>query len=42
MDRGAWRAIVHRIVQSRTGLKQLSTHARMLKIVKVIQFSSDT
>ena len=26
MDRGAWQATVHRIVQSRTGLKRLSTH----------------
>ena len=42
MDRGAWWATVHRIAQSQTRLKQLSTHTRMLKIVKVIQFSSDT
>ena len=26
MDRGAWRVMVHRVVQSRTQLKQLSTH----------------
>ena len=26
MDRGAWWAIVHRVVKSRTRLKQLSTH----------------
>ena len=26
MDGGAWRAEVHRVTQSRTGLKQLSTH----------------
>ena len=26
MDRGAWRAAVHRVTQSQTGLKQLSTH----------------
>ena len=26
MDRGAWQAIVHRVAQSRTQLKQLSTH----------------
>ena len=25
MDRGAWRAIVHRVTKSRTRLKQLST-----------------
>ena len=28
MDRGAWRAPVHSVTQSWTGLKQLSTHAR--------------
>ena len=27
MDRGAWRAAVHRVAQSRTPLKQLSMHA---------------
>ena len=26
MDRGAWQAIVHRVTQSQTWLKQLSTH----------------
>ena len=26
MDRGAWRAIVHRVAQSQTQLKQLSTY----------------
>ena len=26
MDRGAWRAIVHRVTKSRTQLKQLSMH----------------
>ena len=26
MDRGAWRATVHRVAKSRTRLKQLSTH----------------
>ena len=29
-DRGAWRATVHRVTKSRTGLKQLSTHAGWL------------
>ena len=29
MDRGNWRAIVHRVAKSRTRLKQLSTHAHM-------------
>ena len=28
MDRGAWRAIVHGVAKSRTGLKRLSTRAR--------------
>ena len=28
MDRGAWRAAVHWVAQSRTQLKRLSTHAR--------------
>ena len=27
MDRGAWRATVHRVARSRTQLKQLGTHA---------------
>ena len=27
MDRGAWQAAVHRVAQSRTGLKRLSTQA---------------
>ena len=27
MDRGAWRATVHGVAKSQTGLKQLSTHA---------------
>ena len=27
VDRGAWRATVHRVSKSRTQLKQLSTHA---------------
>ena len=27
MDRGAWRATVHGVAKSRTGLKQLSTQA---------------
>ena len=26
MDRGAWQAVVHRVTQSRTQLKQLSMH----------------
>ena len=31
MDRGAWRATVHKVAQSRTWLKGHSTHARTLK-----------
>ena len=31
MDRGAWQATVHRVTQSQTQLKQLSTHACMIK-----------
>mgnify|MGYP007134212888 CR=1 FL=1 len=27
MDRGAWRATVHRVAQSQTGMKQLNTYA---------------
>ena len=30
MDRGAWRAIVHGIAKSWTGLKRLSTHTPTL------------
>ena len=30
MDRGAWRATVHRVTQSQTQLKRLSTHAHIL------------
>ena len=32
MDRGAWRAIVHRVTKSRQQLKQLSTHALAILI----------
>ena len=32
MDRGTWQAAVHRVAQSRTQLKQLSTHARMRQL----------
>ena len=28
MDRGAWQVTVHRVTNSRTRLKQLSTHAQ--------------
>ena len=37
MDRGAWRAIVHRVTKSQTQLKRLSMHAlRTLKSVVFI------
>ena len=29
MDRGAWKAIVHRVAKSRTRLKQLSMHTHL-------------
>ena len=32
MDRGAWQATIHRVAQSQTQLKQLSTHARAFKL----------
>ena len=32
MDRGAWRAIVHRLSKGRTRLKQLSMHAGYLSV----------
>ena len=33
MDRGAWRATVHRVVKSRTRLKQLSMHVYLFLAV---------
>ena len=30
MDRGAWRAMVHRVTKSRTGLKRLHTYSNTL------------
>ena len=33
MDRGIWRAMVHVVAQSRTRLKQLSTHTQGSQIV---------
>ena len=35
MDRRTWWATVHRVAESRTRLKQLSTHARLLTDGKV-------
>ena len=34
MDRGAWRAMVYGVAESRTLLKQLSTHARRVHHAK--------
>ena len=31
MDRGAWRATIHRVAQSQMGQKQLSTHANIFE-----------
>ena len=33
MDRGAWQATVHRVANSQTRLKLLSTHASMYAII---------
>ena len=35
MDRGSWKAAVHRVSQSRTQLKQLSTHTYVYTYVYV-------
>ena len=32
MDRGAWRATVHRVAKSQTRLKRLSTRAQLLNL----------
>ena len=34
MDRGAWWATIHRVTQSQTQLKWLSTHAEISKVSK--------
>ena len=34
MDRGAWHATVHRVAESQTQLKQLSTHTQVNSIKK--------
>ena len=34
MDREAWRATVHRVIKSQTGLKQLSTRARIVSYLR--------
>ena len=36
MDRGAWRATVHRVAKSQTRLKQLSTHAGDVDFSKIL------
>ena len=38
-DRRTWRATVHRVAESWTRLKQLSTHARLLTVCKVYSHS---
>ena len=39
MDRGAWQATVHRVTQSKTCLKQLSTHACMhIHVYKMLHY----
>ena len=46
MDRGAWRATVHRVTKSQTQLKQLSMHEHIhqyleIKYHSTVQYSSD-
>ena len=36
MDKGAWRATVHGVTKSQTGLKQLSMHARNLYLPRYV------
>ena len=36
MDRGPWRAVVHRVVKSQTRLKRLSTHAWLINNVVIV------
>ena len=36
MDRGVWRATVHRVAQSQTRLKRLSTHAMQLLLLALV------
>ena len=36
MDRGVWRATVHRVAKSRTGRKQLSMHAYLIHNVVLL------
>ena len=38
-DRGAWQAMVHRVAKSWTWLKQLSTHAISLLVIRLFIFS---
>ena len=39
LDRGAWQALVHRIVQSQTRLKRLSTHGCVSLVRKGLCYS---
>ena len=42
MDKGAWQAVVHRLSQSQTRLKQLSTHAGTLGNVQLCSIHRET
>ena len=45
MDRGVWRATVHRVAKSQTQLKQLGTHAHkceFLLLLKLYSYSNAT
>ena len=39
MNRGAWRAIVHRITQSWTRLKTLSKHAKVVIVITMVRIA---
>ena len=42
VDRGAWRAMFHRVTKSQTRLKQPGTHARRLHIFQHVEWSQTT
>ena len=39
MNRGAWRATVHRITQSWTQLKRLSKHAKVVIVITMVRIA---
>ena len=39
VDRGAWRALVHRVAQRRTRLKPLSTHAQRADLIPIVPYT---